>query len=230
MSDRHGITVNGKDAAYCALVADRKRCRQCAAHLRNASDIDGGVLDSNHIGPYTQWQGNLDSSLLIVAQDFSNIDGFKDCRGWPSRDDCGTNENIVVLVREAGVEISPPQLGKPDDVLFFTNAVLCMKTGGRQQKVANQCFDNCSGFLRRTIDVVSPRIVATLGIEALDAVRHAFDLPDAAHLREVVGKHLRLTAASYLVPLYHPSPTVVNTHRSLDTMRADWRGMRPLLE
>ena len=221
-----------KQASYRALVTDRKCCCLCAKHLENASRIDGGDLDSNEIGPYTRWQGNLESPLVVVAQDFADVAGFRKYCGWAGHD-VRTNRHLVELVREAGFVIAPPKLGKPDNVLFFTNAVLCMKAGGRrgrQQPVPQRCFANCSEFLRRTITIVAPRVVVTLGRGALSAIQREFGLSERGRLSDLVGRHLHLTNTIYLVPMYHPSPTVVNTHRPLNEMRADWRALRPLFE
>jgi DNA polymerase len=209
--------------AYRTLVAERKACAACEGCLANPSRIDGGIHDSDRLGPYSRWQGNLDAPLVVVGQDFADVASFRKYGGWPGPD-VGTNLNLVALLREAGFEIQPPRRGVPDDRLFFTNAVLCMKAGagrGRQQRVPAWCFKKCSGFLRRTIEIVSPRVVVTLGTGALAAVRRAFEVK-GSRLRGCVGKEEPLREGTVLVPMYHPSPTVVNTTRSMETMRGDW--------
>lgn len=222
-----------KQRAYGELVATRKECSVCSGDLENASRIGGGFLDSERIGPYTQWQGNLDSPIVLVAQDFGDVRRFRKYRGWAGSD-VQTNLNLVELVREAGFKIAPPKYREPNDLLFFTNAVLCMKISdhrGRQEDVPARCYVNCVPFLRRTIEIVEPRAVVTLGRAALETVCHAYQLHLHSELSELVGRYLPLNRTVVLVPMYHPSPTVVNTsRRGWNQMRFDWRRIRPLFE
>lgn len=212
----------GKAERYHALVEERKACAGCPK-LANASTIDGGCLDSDEIGPYSQWQGNLDAALMVVAQDFADIDGFRKLRGWPGAD-VGTNQTLVELIAEASISIQPPRYGIADDRVFFTNAVLCMKTGGMQASIAASCFERCGKrFLRPTIELVSPRVVVSLGTGAMKAVCRAYDLQPPGKLSDVVAQPIPLGNGPLLMPLYHPSRTVLNVARSLEAQKADWR-------
>ena len=216
---------DSKAQKYRHLVSDRKNCFLCEDRLQNPARIEGGIFDSNHVGPYSQWQGNLDAPLLLVAQDFSDVSGFRKYRGWAGSD-IQTNVTLQGLLGHAGFDIAAPAHGLPDDKLFFTNAVLCMKSGaqgGRQQEIPSKCFTNCAPLLRRTVEIVAPRVVVTLGAHALKAIRHAFPGGENDPLREVVGQPRPLTQGILLVAVYHPSPTVVNTHRCIEKMREDWK-------
>lgn len=122
---------SGKQAEYLKLVAERKVCHACAPELTNPSVIEGGALDSEHIGPHSRWQGNLDAELVVVAQDFADDKTFVRVRGWPG-EKVQTNRRLVELVAAAGITIVAPKRGCCDDRLFFTNAVLCLKRGGER--------------------------------------------------------------------------------------------------
>ncbi len=212
-----------KHVSYAELVARRKACRACA-QLTNPAVINQGDLDSDRIGPYSRWQGNLDAELLVVAQDFSDIAGFLDCRGWPGAS-VGTNRTLIKLLGSAGILVSPPQLGVSDDRIFFTNAVLCIKASGRQASVRRRDARECGArFLRPTIELISPRAVAVLGSVALDALLAAYDLKCKGRLIALIeeGVTFDLPGGSRLFPLCHPSPTVVNTMRSIQKQREDW--------
>jgi len=218
------MTTHQKADLYRDLVACRKRCRLCKDFgLLNPSKIGGGRFDSDRIGPYTLWQGNLDARLVVVGQDFANVDGFLKYKGWPGHN-IQTNLNLVSLLRSAGISIPPPDKGHSDDNLFFTNAVLCMKQGnGRQARVPTACFRSCGQFLRRTLELVRPRLLVTLGSAALRSVWDAFECPGRSRFPEMVGHRHPIADRLELAPMYHPSPTVVRTHRSLDAMRRDWQ-------
>jgi uracil-DNA glycosylase family 4 len=69
---------------------------------------------------------------------------------------------------------------------------------------------NCSAFLKRTIELVNPQVIVTLGSVALDALKriHYHELT----LKAAIGKIHRWNER-LLVPLYHPSPQVLASHR-----------------
>lgn len=71
---------------------------------------------------------------------------------------------------------------------------------------------NCTAFLRRTIELIDPPVIATLGAVALDALDliepHGYTLK--ANAGEAGEWHGRA-----LLPLYHPSPQVVAAQRGL---------------
>jgi uracil-DNA glycosylase family 4 len=79
---------------------------------------------------------------------------------------------------------------------------------------------NCSSFLRRTIDVVNPRVIVTLGSVALEALKriqyHEFNLKTAA--AQIHSWNNRV-----LVPIYHPSPQVLASHRREAEQLADYK-------
>jgi DNA polymerase len=213
-----------KQLAYARLVAERQGCAACP-ELANPSGIAGGTLDSDRIGPYSRWQGNLDAEVLVVAQDFADVTTFQAVSGWPGPN-VKTNTALVALAAAAGIAIAPPKPDCPDDRLFFTNAVLCLKQGNMQASIPRRCFRECGKrFLRPTIALVAPRAVVTLGLAALDATLASFDLPafrgSLVSLIEA-GRSFPLSKGSVLFPMCHPSPTVLNAVRSLDQQRADW--------
>jgi len=106
--------------------------------------------------------------------------------------------------------------------IFITNSVLCSprKPSGANDRPTRTEIRNCSGFLRRQIDLIDPPVIATLGAVALDALRliedHDFTLRD--HAARVLRWNRRL-----LVPLYHPSPQVIITVRDLAQQKKDYR-------
>jgi len=212
-----------KELAYAELVTERKSCSACA-ELTNPSQACGGRYDSERIGPYSRWQGNIDAQVVVVAQDFADMDTFVDVQGWPG-ERVQTNLVLVEHAAMSGLSISPPKQHQSDDTLFFSNAVLCLKQGNIQSRIPTRCFRECGRrFLRRTIELVSPRAVITLGTKALDATLKCFDLSRTRGLVELIESECTfdLPCASTLFPMCHPSRTVLNTVRSLDEQKSDW--------
>jgi uracil-DNA glycosylase family 4 len=96
--------------------------------------------------------------------------------------------------------------------IFITSAALCnpRTESGANRKPTQAEVANCSAFLQRTIELIDPLVIVTLGSVALDALRrihyHEFTLKTAA------GK-IKKWNARLLVPVYHPSPQVLASHR-----------------
>ncbi len=110
------------------------------------------------------------------------------------------------------------------DEIFITNAVLCnpRKASGANDRPSRTEIRNCSGFLRRQIELINPAVIATLGAVALDALR--IIEPHDFQLREDAAKILRWNGR-LLVPLYHPSPQVLISVRPLDQQKRDFRSI-----
>jgi uracil-DNA glycosylase len=108
------------------------------------------------------------------------------------------------------------------DQIFITSAALCnpQTSSGANRKPTQTEVTNCSEFLRRAIDLVDPLVIVTLGSVALDALKrihyHEFTL------KEAVGKLHEWNGRS-LVPIYHPSPQVLASHRREAEQLADYK-------
>jgi uracil-DNA glycosylase len=96
--------------------------------------------------------------------------------------------------------------------IFITSAALCnpRAESGANRRPTQKELANCSTFLRRTIALVDPRVIVTLGSVALEALKriqyHELSLKDsAATVQSWNGR--------VLVPIYHPSPQVLASHR-----------------
>ena len=165
-----------KRAEYLELVDKRKVCQAvCRLALKNASRVKRGCWDCEEIGAYSQWQGNLNAKLMVVGQDFAGVKGFSKNMGWPGNSVL-TNLMLVDFLKLAGISIRPPLFGKADDRIFFTNGVLCLKKGAMRGSIPDKYFRKCGkAFLRKTIEIVRPKVVVTLGTKALLAVNTAFN-------------------------------------------------------
>jgi DNA polymerase len=106
--------------------------------------------------------------------------------------------------------------------IFISNSILCSprKPSGANDRPAKAEIRNCSGFLRRLIELLNPPVVATLGAVALDALKliesHNYGLRE--HAAKILHWDGRL-----LVPLYHPSPQVIITVRPLEQQKGDYQ-------
>jgi uracil-DNA glycosylase family 4 len=214
-----------KQDRYEALVRARKSCNRCVG-LTNASAEACGQFDSAEIGPWTRWQGDLDSRIMVVGQDWGSLSAFTKQRGLDAPTN-PTNQMLRVLLASVGIDVSLPHQDADSKRtgVFFTNAILCLKSGDAQSTVLASWFDNCGDtFLRRQIELVDPRVVVALGDRAFRAILGAFRLTARSFRVEVdAADPISLPNGSALVPVYHCGRRVLNTHRDRETQLSDWR-------
>ena len=103
-------------------------------------------------------------------------------------------------------------IGLTREQIFITSAALCnpRADSGANRKPTQKELTNCSAFLRRTIELIDPRVIVTLGSVALEALKriqyHELNLKEsAAQIHDWQDR--------VLVPIYHPSPQVLASHR-----------------
>jgi DNA polymerase len=119
-------------------------------------------------------------------------------------------------------ELLLASIGLTRDDVFISNSVLCSprKPSGANDKPTRAEIRNCAAFLRRTLELLDPPLIATLGAVALDALKaiepHRYRL--RTHAATVVPWNGRR-----LVPLYHPSPQVLITVRPLTRQKRDFK-------
>ena len=116
-----------------------------------------------------------------------------------------SGDNFQCLIDSIGLDRSD---------IFITSAVMCSPrsaTDANRKPTVTE-IKNCSSYLKRTIELIRPPLIATLGGVALEALSriayHEFKLKTHA------GATLDWND-SKLVPLYHPSPQVVAAQRGL---------------
>jgi uracil-DNA glycosylase family 4 len=109
--------------------------------------------------------------------------------------------------------------------IFITSAALCnpRSDSGANRKPTQKELLNCSGFLRRTIELIDPRVIVTLGSVALEALKrieyHDLSLKTAAAQIHAWNERV-------LVPIYHPSPQVLASHRREAEQLRDYQMVR----
>jgi len=104
--------------------------------------------------------------------------------------------------------------------IFVTNAVLCnpLKDGNNRRPTTKE-IDNCIPFLETLISIITPKIISTVGGVGLEAINRIFET--RYKLADVVASPLPI-GKFILFPLYHPSPRVIYTRRSLDHQKKDF--------
>ena len=191
---------------FAALVREVQSCRACAR-------MEGRrrVLSPAN--------GPLTARVLFIAEAPGRLGGDKG--GIPLSGDA-SGRNFVRYLAAAGMA---------REEVFVTNAALCNPRTERGTNAPPSPLElrNCAPFLQRTLAVVRPAVIVTLGNKALAAL-HLIE-PHAYMLRQHAATAVAWNGCT-LFPLYHPSPQVVisPTGRSHAAQEADYRALRCLLE
>ncbi|HEX8148672.1 MAG TPA: uracil-DNA glycosylase [Pyrinomonadaceae bacterium] len=192
-------SFNDRQGQFEALVAEAAACRRCEAMCGRSA-----VLSARN--------GRVGARVLFVGEAPGRQGGDR-TRVPFSGDQSGRNFSRYIA-----------SIGLAREETFITNSALCnpRSATGANRRPTRAEVSNCSDFLRRQIEVVDPRVVVTLGAVALEALRaveyHPFTL------KENVGQVQRWRGR-LLVPLYHPSPQVLASHRREPQQLEDYRSV-----
>jgi len=153
--------------------------------------------------------GSIGSDILFIAEAPGRFGAGR--TGIPFSGD-KSGDNFEALIAHIG-------LTRQD--IFITNAVLCNPlANGNNRRPTTKEINNCSSYLKSTLELVNPKVVVTLGGVGLDAINRL--LGSRYELAEVIGKPQK-TKNFTLLPLYHPSPRVTNWKRPLSVQKRDFK-------
>jgi uracil-DNA glycosylase family 4 len=173
--------------AFKELVADAASCTACPAMCGRSA-------------VFSELNGRHDARVMFIGE-APGRKGADRTRIPFSGDQSGANFdrylNSINLTREE---------------IFITSAALCnpRAESGANRRPSQRELANCSKFLRRTIALIDPAVIVTLGSVALEALRRI--QYHELNLKESVAK-IQSWNGRVLVPVYHPSPQVLASHR-----------------
>ena len=188
--------MSDKEKEFRKLSKNSSLCRLCPA----MSDLPA-ILSSKN--------GSVHTDLVFIAEAPGRLGSGR--TGIPFHGD-RSGDNFEQLLNHVGLE-------RKD--IFITNAVLCnpLKNGNNRRPTIKE-IDNCISFLENLINLITPKIISTLGGVGLEAINRIFSV--SYKLADVVASPLPI-GKFILFPLYHPSPRVIYTRRSLDQQKKDFK-------
>jgi uracil-DNA glycosylase len=193
---------------YGALVAARKACRICVARnpgrIRSCAEFD---YDPEVVSHWELWLGHKNPKLLVVGQDFGNVDYFVRNRGRDEPDN-KTNANLKRLLAEAGLNASHPRQLDEKAPVFLTNSILCLKEGPINAPVRASWISECTGrHLLPLLLWLKPPVVVGMGNCGWRAVRQAFALSDAPRpISAAAGSYWNAKDRTRVFAVGHCSP------------------------
>src|ERR1051325_1809870 len=194
-----GITLKERRSLFAAVAREAAACQLCPAMCERRAVL-------------SERSGRVGARVMFVGEAPGRQGGDR-TRVPFSGDQSGRNFSRYLA-----------SVGLAREDVFITNAALCnprSETGANRRPTREE-VSNCSEFLRRQIETVDPRVVVTLGAVSLAALKsveyHRLTLKD--NVGEVPAWGGRL-----LVPLYHPSPQVLASHRREAQQLEDYKSL-----
>jgi uracil-DNA glycosylase len=136
------------------------------------------------------------------------------------------DEQGLPLVGQAGrlLDTLLGEIGLSRDAVFVTNVLRCRPPGNRDPHPVE--IERCQDYLFRTIDLVQPTVICTLGNFATKLLRHdttgIVRLHGQAEVRTVGPRAVRL------FPVFHPAAALY-TPANVDVLRQDFQRLPELL-
>ena len=116
------------------------------------------------------------------------------------------------------------EIGLSRDAVFVTNVLRCRPPGNRDPHPVE--IERCQDYLFRTIDLVAPTVICTLGNFATKLLRHdttgIMRLHGQAEVRTVGPRAVRL------FPVFHPAAALY-TPSNVEVLRQDFQRLPALL-
>jgi uracil-DNA glycosylase len=217
-----------KDFQYQELVKYRKKCQLCQPELVNPQFVNY-EYDCDEIGAWSQWYGSLDAKIMLVGQDWGTIKYFNENLGKDEPDN-KTMQNLIKLFKSIDIVIEKPY-SKKNDLLFFTNTVLCLKDDERMNKPVklSHCLKCANLFLKPLVDLICPTIIIALGKPAFITLCTMYGLKEHSQKKSIelvkIPTGIPVPHNITIFPVFHCSPLGC-ANRNLNDQITDWKKIR----
>src|SRR5437588_7666598 len=150
-----------KEVQFKSIAAEAACCTRCSAMCGRAAVL-------------SELNGPIDARVMFIGE-APGRKGADRTRIPFSGDQSGKNFDRFLA-----------SIGLKRSEIFITSAALCnpRSSSGANRRPTTSEVRNCSDFLKRTIELIDPRVIVTLGGVALDALKlvhyHELNLREAA--------------------------------------------------
>lgn len=226
-----------KQQQYKALVSTFKKQKFSDPNLLNPFHIKEVKYDFEVLNPWNLWHGNIDADILLIGQDWGDLEYFKKnfSTNWEPEKNSPTNKNLQKLFTCLGCDIGLPDfLNRPQYFkrlpLYFTNAVLGIKSGGMAAAIKNTWFDEMGIYLIGLINIIQPKTIIVMGKNAYDHLKLTYDLPSYKNAEEGIlnnGKHPPINGANLFLVAHCSGLGLRN--RVFEKQKQDWLRINDLI-
>ena len=200
--------------------------------LTNA--VHGLDTDTPFVNLWNLWQGNLDSEIMVIGQDFGQIEDIDILKDkWNN----GTYQNYTDKnLRELFEYAFKINIDSKNTPLFFTNMANCYRKKSTTGEMHSGWLPICANkFMFRLIDIIQPKIIIVLGRNTFEAL---FCLDGAKliciddknkiekeNFATVIKHNYKLKSLQWEIPVfpvYHPGANS-QINRSFEEQKNDWK-------
>jgi uracil-DNA glycosylase family 4 len=192
------MTADERREELKAVLQEARACTRCAQLASTRTTVVFG-------------SGNADADLMFVGE---APGANEDKQGLPFVGQAG--RLLDQLLSEIGLSRAE---------VFVANVLKCRPPGNRDPLPAE--IENCTGYLHRQVELIQPRVIATLGNFSTKLLRE-----DPTGITRLHGRPEERRIGErdvVLYPLFHPAAALY-TPAMLETLRADFAGLPALLE
>lgn len=201
-----------KQAGYAKLCVEAHNCNLCGQVYHPLTYLN-------------QKNGDINSPIMWIGEAPGFVKNSSE-RGMAFHGN-QSGRNFELLLKHIGLERSE---------VFVTNALLHTPITTSNKSYDGYGFysirsprinelENCSKFLKTQIDIVDPILIVTIGRQALNAInlieKHHLGLFDVGYMTKWYNRHL--------TPIYHTSPNVTASIRTLDQMKLDFENISVMM-
>lgn len=224
------MNINNKIEAYEKLVAKRKQFRFSDTGLTNPSKTP---FDVNEIEPWAQWQNNIDAEILLIGQEYCDRDTYIKTQGkverYPDIYQYPSNKNLCEYFKILGFDIGHPLTPNKNNPIFFTNAVMGLKTPPMSANFKTSWLtESRDEFLIPLIDIIEPTIIIAIGAEATKTLRTIFDFKMTSHTQMVNNSPIRANG-QMIFPVFHTGGLGLR-NRPKTLQLDDWKKIKKLCQ
>lgn len=158
-------------------------------------------------------EGDADADIMFIGE----APGEQEAKS--GRPFVGNAGNVLDALLES--------IGLAREDVYITNVVKDRPPENRDPTVAE--IELYAPFLARQIEIIEPKVIATLGRFAMDFILEQFDMPEKGQkISQMHGKVLEARAPHgevAVVPLYHPAVTFYSRDRK-QTLEDDFQVLK----
>jgi DNA polymerase len=196
-SPDEGSTPEDRRERLVSLYREASACTRCPLSETRNSVVFGA--------------GNADADLMFVGE---GPGAQEDRQGLPFVGRAGGLLNELL----AGI-------GLAREDVFVSNTVKCRPPGNRDPHPAE--IEACSGYLDRQLELIRPRVVATLGNFATRLLTRSRD--PISRVRGTPQLHTLAGRQVLIFPVFHPA-AALRTPSLRDSLEQDFASIRELLD
>lgn len=218
-----------KKKEFDNLITSMSKCGKCMS-LKKKNGRDCSLVNiyrDEFFGKsipsiWTDWYRRLDSKIMIVGQDWGPFvdmeklydsylasPTFKNWKVLIDREKSLTKKMLTKFLVESA-KICHATISMDD--IFITNAIMCARRGNNYRGDNIDLLKStiyCSGFLKRQVEIVKPKVIVTLGYYPLLSFATVYGFNISHKLSDVIRDMPVIKQEDFvIIPCYHPTAQI----------------------